>query len=126
MNKTNPELQAALDARLEEALLHAKFRVSLTTQKKNIKLKLDNALIYAFGGGTFQITQQLIAFTSALLAADRQSAVLSDVNDNPIQITDLADFHENIIDTYSESMNEYLIEIKNLNKARSTKALIGE
>ena len=126
MKKTNPDLQVAIDKRLNEALVAANYRITLNTQKKNAYLKLQKNLTLSMNGGTFNVTQELISFVAALIYSGRADAILVDVNGNPIEIVDLQDFSEKIVDTYYECMNEYLVEIKGLNKLRTPKALVGE
>lgn len=125
MKKTNHDLQAAIDKRLEEALIHANYRITLNIQKQNARLKLENALIYATAGGTFHINPSLISFVAALTSSGKTSVTLLDVNANPIQIEDLLEFHQKILDIYSEALNDYTIQIKTLGKARTTKAIAG-
>jgi hypothetical protein len=125
MSDINPELKVAIDKRLEEALATANYQLTLNIQKQNIKLNLENKLIYATGGGLFKITPELISFVSALNVAGREQTILLDVNSNPIEITDLHEFLDTIIDIYYENMNEYLFEFRTFQKKRSTKALIG-
>ena len=126
MKNVNPDLQAALDQRLNDALATANYRITLNTQKKNAKLKLQSALTLAMNGGTFAVDHQLISFVSALLQHGKEEAVLLDVNGNPIEITDLPAFSEKIIDLYYSAVNDYFLEIRALNKSRTPKALVGE
>lgn len=123
---SNQDLQSALDKRFQEALESSNFRIALNLQKKNAQLKLKSALVFAINGGTFTIDQQLISFVNTLISLEKSSAVLLDVNSNPIFIEDLNLFLEKIIDVYYEATNEYLTEIKSINKSRNPKALIGE
>jgi hypothetical protein len=125
MQKPNHDLQAAIDTRLEEALVHANYRTTLNIQKQNARLKLENALVYATSGGTFQINPALISFAAALVTGGKTSVTLLDVNANPIQIEDISEFYQKILDIYSEALNDYTIQIKTLGKARTTKAVVG-
>ena len=122
----NQDLQAALDKRFQEAVESSNFRTALNLQKKNARLKLDASLVYAVNGGSFVIDQLLISFVSTLISQQKTSAVLLDVNGNPTLIEDLSLFLEKIIDTYYEATNEYLVEIKRINKSRNTKSVVGE
>lgn len=126
MANTQPEMQAVIDDRLNEAVAAANYRLTLTTQKNNAKLKLQKDLIFAKNGGMFNVSQELISFVQALITFGKSDAVLLDINKNPIEITDLQDFLETIIDQYYECTNDYLHEFKSLQKARTAKALVGE
>lgn len=119
-------LDGALEQRLNEAVATANYRLTLTVQRSNAKLKLQKDLIYAINGGLFEVSPELIAFVNTLIAVGKEEAVLLDVNKNPIEIHDLADFLDAIIDHYYESVNTYLVEFKSLQKTRTAKALIGE
>ena len=122
----NQDLQAALDKRFQEAVESSNFRTALNLQKKNARLKLDASLVYAVNGGSFVIDQLLISFVSTLISQQKTSAVLLDVNGSPTLIEDLSLFLEKIIDTYYEATNEYLVEIKRINKSRNAKSVVGE
>lgn len=122
----NQDLQAALDKRFQEAVESSNFRTALNLQKKNARLKLGASLVYAVNGGSFVIDQLLISFVSTLISQQKTSAVLLDVNGTPTLIEDLSLFLEKIIDTYYEATNEYLVEIKRINKSRNAKSVVGE
>ena len=123
---SNQDINSALDARLQEALESSKFRMALNLQKKNAQLKLDASLVYAINGGSFVIDQLLISFVSTLLLQQKTSAILLDANRNPIFIENLPLFLEQIIDTYYEATNAYLLEVGRINKSRNVKAAVGE
>ena len=120
-----PDLQAAVDQRLEDALKAANYRITLNTRRANARLKLERDLTFAQGGGMFRATPELISFVGALLAQGKVDATLLDINQNPVQIEDLQAFMDDILARYYEFMNEYLVEHRSLQKARTTKALIG-
>lgn len=122
----NPDLKAALDERLADALKSANYRISLATQKENARLKYQNDLIYSTNGGLFVASPDLISFVSCLRSQEKDSAVLIDSKGNPIEVPDLAAFLEEITSRYYEATNEYLTEFKALQKSRTPKALIGE
>ena len=126
MGKANPDLEKAIDQRLQEALAQANYRTTLNVQRKNALVKLQKNLVYAINGGTFSITTDLISFVSALLANGKQDVILLDVNDKPIEIMDLKAFFDKILSVYYECMNEYLAEAVSIAKARTTKVLVGE
>jgi hypothetical protein len=126
MTELHPDLQAALDARLNDAIAAANYRLTLNNQKQNARLKLQKDLIYAKNGGMFNISPELISFIQSLISMGKEDAILLDINKNPIEISDLLDFQEAIVAQYYECMNDFLYEFKSLQKSRTTKALIGE
>lgn len=124
--KVNPDLQAAIDQRLSEALVAANYRITLNNQKANARLKLQKNLTFSINGGTFAVTTELISFAGTLLSRGKEDAVILDVKQNPIEIENLEEFLEKITDIYYECMNEFTVEIKGMNKSRTAKALVGE
>lgn len=126
MTTANIDLQSAIDARLQDALASANLRISLNNQKNNARLKLQNDLMHSTNGGTFYVSQHLISFISALITGGKSEAIVIDNNSNPIEITDLALFQENILDVYYQATNKFLVEFKNIQRARTVKAVVGE
>ena len=126
MAELHPDLQAAIDARLNDAIAAANYRLTLTNQKHNARLKLQKDLIYAKNGGMFSISPELISFVQTLIDMGKEDAILLDVNKNPVEITDLQDFQEAIVAQYYERMNDFLYEFKSLQKSRTAKSVIGE
>lgn len=122
----NPDITAATDARLEEALASSNYRITLNTQKQNARLKLERDLTFSINGGIFPATPELISFLQALRSLGKTSTILLDINKNPIEIENLEEFLESIVERHFECMNEYLVEFKAIQKARTTKTLVGE
>lgn len=122
----NPEFQAAIDERLEAALATANYRITLNTQKQNARLRLERELTYSAHGGIFAITPELISFLQTLIQLGKSSTILLDMNKNPIEIPDIAQLLESVVERYYECMNEFIVEFKSIQRARSTKALVGE
>lgn len=126
MSTFNPDLQAAIDARLADALATANYRITLNNQKQNARLKLQKDLTYSVNGGIFNITPELISFVSALISNGKDEAILLDANKNPIEIENLQDFFDVLMEKYYQCMNDFLVEFKSIQKTRTAKALIGE
>lgn len=122
----NSELQAALDARLDDAIAQANYRLTLVNQKNNARLKLQRDLTYSTAGGIFEISPELISFVQALLTAGKEEAILLDTNKNPVEISNLLEFRDAIISKYYEHINDFLAEFKALQRKRNTKALIED
>ena len=122
----NPDLQGAIDERLSEALASANYRITLNIQKQNALLKLQHNLTYSTNGGTFNVTPELISFVATLISRGRTETILLDVNNNPIEISDLESFLETIMDIHYECLNEYLVDIRSIVKSRTPKAIVGE
>lgn len=122
----NPNIKAAIDERLEAAIASSNYRITLNNQKQNARLKLERDLTFAANGGIFNVTPELITFTQALLTMGKTSVIMLDVNKNPIEIDNLSEFLESLVERYYECMNEFIVEFKAIQKARTSKALVGE
>lgn len=112
-----------MDERIEKAISYSNYKLSIQNQRENLKTKLTEQLVYATGGGLFDINQELISFVSTL-ASKTDSAVLLDKNKTPVMIENLSDFLDEILSRYMDASNSYLQEYEKLRKARSVKQLI--
>lgn len=115
-----------MDDRVKKALNFSNYRISLFNIKENIKLKAESILTYAINGGIFKSNLDLINFTDLLIRQGRNSVVLIDTNGNPIEITDIKSFHEELMDRYFRATNFYHVEYTKLKKARSVKEQMAE
>jgi hypothetical protein len=122
---SNPDLQSAIDARLADAIAMKNFRLTLVNQKANAKLKLQHDLTYSINGGIFKISTELVSFISALLAMEKDQAILIDIHGNPVEVLNLQEFMDSIVNQYYESTNAFLVEFNRIQKSRTPKALIG-
>jgi hypothetical protein len=115
-----------MDERLKKALDISNYRNSFELQKKTAHEKLDAKLTFGYNGGIFKIDSTLICFVNFLLENNRNSGVpIIDLNNNPILITDVKLFRDNILDRYFTGCNEYFNEINDLKKNRSIEKLVG-
>jgi len=112
-----------MDERLEKALEFSKYRIGLVNRKEDLKLKVNNMLVYSYNGGIFKVSQSLINFVKLLLEQDRDKVVLIDENGNPIEVTDLQTFLDDIFSKYFEATNYYHTEYSKLRTARSVKSI---
>lgn len=115
-----------MDDRLTKALEYSNYKVTVFSQKQNLKLRLENLLTLAHNGGMFKITQELISFVDALLRKEASEVVLIDLRENPVKITDLQSFYDTIVGLYFEATNEYHMEFEKLRKARSVKQVTDQ
>lgn len=114
-----------IDDRLANAIDASKYRATLYAQKNNIKLKYEQSIIYAAGGGLFKAEASLISFVSTLVDRGINETVIIDVNNNPIYIEDLETFLSDILDLYAKASNIYLQEYKKIQSARKIAPMIG-
>lgn len=122
--KRNPDLGAAVDERLTQAINRANYQITLNNQKQNARLKLDVDLTYATAGGLFKIGPELISFVQTLIDMGHEDAIILDVNKNPINLPDLKTFQQAIVEQYYQAMNEFLFEFTRIKKARKPEALV--
>jgi hypothetical protein len=114
-----------MQEQLDKALEFANYRQSFVIQRKTLKEKIDAKLTYGFNGGIFKIDRGLLNFVEMLINKDRtENVVLLDINDNPISISDLKNFRDEIFDRYFTATFEYLEEYQKIKKARSVETLL--
>lgn len=114
-----------MDERLQKALEFSNFRQSLSIQRKQLKEKIDSKLTYGHNGGIFKIDRSLITFVQMLLDQGRKENVpLIDVNENPILISDLESFRNEILDRYFTTTYEYFEEYQKIKNSRTVEKLL--
>lgn len=114
-----------MDERLKKALDISNYRNSFELQKKILKEKLESKLTFGYNGGIFKIDSTLICFIDFLLSNNRDFDVpVLDFNGNPILISDLKSFKEDILDRYFTGCNDYFNGMSDLKKNRSIEKLV--
>ncbi len=114
-----------MDERLSKALDFSKYRQTLNLERKNLKEKIDGQLTYGHNGGIFKIDRSLISFVQLLIDQGRKDNVpILDSNDNPVLITDLSVFRDEILDRYMTAVYEYHEQYDRIKKARSVEKLL--
>jgi|TARA_B110000977_G_C11021183_1_gene471358 flagellar capping protein FliD len=115
-----------MDERLEKAIDFSNYVVTLNNQKRLLKEEYEENLLHYFDGGQFTITKELITFVGLLVnAKNTEDVVLTDDNNIPIKIEDLAKFYEDVMDCYFSASNSYHTKYNTLKKQRSVEALVG-
>lgn len=114
-----------MDDRLKKALDFSKYRQTLAVQRKNLKEKLQAQLTYGYGGGIFYVDKSLIAFVQMCIDQGRiENVPLIDINENPVLITDLVKFRDEIFDRYFSASFEYMKEYDKIKKSRTVEKLL--
>lgn len=113
-----------MDERLQKALDHSNYMITLNNQKRLLKEQYQENLVYYFNGGQFTVTQQLISFCQSLVSMDQESTILIDDNDLPIAVDNISTFTKEILTKYFESSNSYLNKYNNLKKNRSVESIM--
>jgi hypothetical protein len=112
-----------MDKRLEKALEFANFNVTLNNQKRILKEKYKEDLIFYHAGSKFTVDHQLINFVSHMFDSNQDSIVLIDDNDIPTEVV-TATFLEEIKNIYFTASNRYFTEYSKLTKNRSVSGLL--
>lgn len=110
--------------RLAKALEFSNTMQTFNLAKNNLKVKTQNLLSYSVNGGTFQVTQELIAFVSMAVNAGKSSLILLDKNDIPIQIDDTETFLDDTSSLYFEVINEYYNDYQKLRSSRKIEKVL--
>lgn len=110
--------------RLAKALDFSNTMQTFNLTKNNLKVKTQNLLSYSTNGGTFRVSQELIAFANMALASGKTSLILLDKNDIPIQIDDTQTFVEEISSLYFEVINEYYNDYQKLRSSRKVEKVL--
>lgn len=114
-----------MDAQLQQALEFSNYRQTLAIQRKTLKERIDSKLTYGYNGGIFKIDRSLITFTQMMLDQGRTEGVpILDSNENPILITDVEKFRDEILDRYFTSTLEYYESYEKLKKSRTVEKLV--
>ena len=115
---------SAEQERLAKALDFSNTMQTFNLAKNNLKVKTQNLLSYSVNGGTFRVSQELIAFVSMAVNQGKASLILLDKNDIPIQIDDTEKFLEDISSLYFEVINEYYNDYQKLRSSRKIEKVL--
>lgn len=114
-----------MDERLEKALDFSNYMVTLNNQKRILREKFRESIVYYYKGAQFTVTKELMTFVSLLVDKDNtEDIILVDDNEIPILVDNLQEFLNEVLNTYFSAANEYHIEYQKLLKNRSTMKLV--
>jgi hypothetical protein len=113
-----------MDERLEKALDFSNYMLTLSNQKRLLAEKYQESLIHFYSGSQFTISRELITFVSAMASAEQDEIVITDDNNIPCLIKDVAVFYNEIINKYTISSNEYYTAYLKLKTSRSVEKLV--
>lgn len=113
-----------MDERLEKALDFSNYMVTMYNQKRSLKEKFYQDLIYYYNGAQFTVTKDLISFCNVMNINNQDEMVLVDDNDVPVIIDDLQEFIKNISDIYFTASNNYIYNYNKLKNNRSVEKLV--
>jgi len=115
---------SAEQERLAKALDFSNTMQTFNLAKNNLKVKTQNLLSHSTNGGTFRVSQELIAFVNMAVVSGKTSLILLDKNDIPIQIDDTEKFLEDISSLYFEVINEYYNDYQKLRSSRKIEKVL--
>lgn len=115
---------SAEQERLAKALDFSNTMQTFNLAKNNLKVKTQNLLSHSTNGGTFRVSQELIAFVNMAVVSGKSSLILLDKNDIPIQIDDTEKFLEDISSLYFEVINEYYNDYQKLRSSRKIEKVL--
>jgi hypothetical protein len=106
-----------LDQHLEKALSFSQYQTTLNQQRRLLKEKFLADTLFAYNGGLFRITPEF------LISVDTEVPWILDINSQPINIENYADFLENARTIYRSAIKEYGEAFQQLRRQRSVRAL---
>ena len=112
-----------MDEKLSKALEFANYTRTFEDQRRLLKERYFDSLIFFKNGGQFTVTKELISFVNLILQKE-SSIVLLDDNENPVMIEDAQSFYTDIINLYFQSNNEYYTKLHELKTKRSIEKLV--
>ena len=113
-----------MDERLERALEFSNFMITLENQKRILKEKYKENLIFYYNRGQFTVNKEFISFVQTLLSFKQTESVIVDDNEEPIEINDLKAFMLEVTNVYFKATNEYFTENKKIMQQRTVKGII--
>jgi hypothetical protein len=115
-----------MDKDLEKALEFANFSATLSTQKRLLQQKYQEDLVLYHLSGRFTVSKEFFSFVSNLVMLDVKKTVITDDNNTPILVEDLAQFVSLVKQQYITASNRYYSEYKALTTKRNVEGLVNE
>lgn len=112
-----------MDERLEKALNFSNYTVTLNNQIRLLKEKFNENIIYYYAGGQFTASEERITFCITMQTKDCSEIILLDDNKTPIEITNLAEFTDELTDKYFSATNEFQTSYNEIRKNRSIEGI---
>jgi len=95
-----------MDERIEKALEFIKHTSTIARNKENLRIRFELGTLFQINGGTFVITPELIAYAE-ILGKHRNEAVFIDRNNEPVMISDVKKFQNDISEAYLRACDEF-------------------
>jgi hypothetical protein len=98
----------------EQLILQHRARLEYAAARRTLKEKYEARLLFAYNGGMFRATPEMITFLN--LYGD-QDIVVEDLYENPVRIN-AKDVGDMMKSKWQEQMNGWLVEFEKLNQQR--------
>lgn len=112
-----------MDDRLEKALEHSNYSITIANQKKNLKNRFQQQLLVHYQSGVFCADQQTISFVTTMYN-EGSSLVVLDTKENPIDITNVEEFITKLRTAYTVASREYVEEFNKIKRLRKIDKLM--
>lgn len=114
-----------MDEKIEKAFAVANYMSTLSNQRRIILEEYTQKLVYYINGATFKVDYNLINFAKNLVdLGHTEDIAFVDANNQPVIITDVQDFLDNIISVYFEAVNEYATKFAEIKRKRKVQDLV--
>tara|TARA_B100001057_G_C22587433_1_gene847601 strand:+ start:255 stop:614 length:360 start_codon:yes stop_codon:yes gene_type:complete len=109
---------------IESIFDKSKFIAVQNNQVQLLKEVIKEKLTVGHLGGLFYISSELLNFLDLLERSGYDSAVVDDMNNTPIEITNITEFKKLCMEKYAQEQNQALAEMRRIRKARTVKELV--
>ena len=114
-----------MDEKIEKAFAVANYMDTLSNQRRIILEEYTQKLVYYSNGATFKVDYNLINFSKNLIdLGHTEDIAFVDANNQPVIISNVQDFLDNILSVYFEAVNEYQTKFAEIKRKRNVKDLV--
>lgn len=114
-----------MDDKIEKAFEVANYMATLSNQRRVILEEYNQKLVYYTNGATFRVDYNLINFAKNLIdLGHTEDIAFVDANHQPVIISNVQDFLDNLLSVYFEAVNEYQTKFSEIKKKRKVKDLV--
>lgn len=113
-----------MDEKLKKALDAADLMTVINQQKRICKEQYQSELVYYKDGFQYTANQELISFCQSLVALNQDQAVILDDNGHPCLVENLAEFVNDVVQTYATATNNYYTKYTNIISTRNVEGIL--
>ena len=108
----------------EQSVDQSNYRAIFENQKEKLIEVLEGDLMYPYNGGYFTLGAPLFFEVKMYIDDGKTTAILLDINYNPITIKDLSEFLLEARSKHTEALNKYKMGLARLKKSRMIPTLV--